>query len=38
MGHLLAETLLGRRPEIDLTAFAPSRFGGGELRPEAAVI
>ena len=38
MGHLLAEMLLGRRPEIDLSPFAPTRFGGGELRPEAAVI
>jgi sarcosine oxidase subunit beta len=38
MGHLLAEALLGRRPEIDLAPFAPTRFDGGELRPEAAVI
>jgi len=39
MGHLLAETLLGREPEVDLTAFAPTRFADGtELVPEAAVI
>jgi sarcosine oxidase subunit beta len=38
MGHLLAEALLGREPEIDLSPFTPSRFDGGELRPEAAVI
>jgi sarcosine oxidase subunit beta len=39
MGHLLAEALLGRRPEIDLSPFAPARFAaGGELQPEAAVI
>ncbi len=39
MGHLLAEELLGRRPEIDLTPFAPTRFAGGEeLVPEVAVI
>jgi sarcosine oxidase subunit beta len=39
MGHLLAETLLGRTPEIDLSPFAATRFQtGGELQPEAAVI
>ena len=39
MGHLLAEMLLGRQPEIDLSPFAPTRFAsGGELQPEAAVI
>jgi sarcosine oxidase subunit beta len=39
MGHLLAETLLGRTPEVDLSPFAPTRFQtGGELQPEAAVI
>ncbi|HEV7680146.1 MAG TPA: FAD-binding oxidoreductase [Candidatus Dormibacteraeota bacterium] len=39
MGHLLADMLLGREPEIDLSPFAPSRFGGGgALVPEAAVI
>jgi sarcosine oxidase, subunit beta len=39
MGHLLAETLLGRQPEVDLTPFAPTRFaGGGELVQEVAVI
>jgi sarcosine oxidase, subunit beta len=38
MGHLLAETLLGRRPEIDLAPFTPDRFAGGALQPESAVI
>jgi sarcosine oxidase, subunit beta len=39
MGHLLAEMLLGRPPEIDMSPFAPTRFGeGGALTPEAAVI
>ncbi|HXA29154.1 MAG TPA: FAD-binding oxidoreductase [Candidatus Angelobacter sp.] len=39
MGHLLAETLLGRQPEIDLSPFTPARFeSGGALQPEAAVI
>jgi sarcosine oxidase subunit beta len=39
IGHLVAESLLGRRPEIDLSPFDPDRFTrGGELRPEAAVI
>jgi sarcosine oxidase, subunit beta len=39
MGHLLADVLLGRAPEIDLSPFSPSRFaGGGALTPEAAVI
>jgi len=39
MGHLLAEALMGRQPEIDLAPFAPDRFArGGELVPEAAVI
>jgi sarcosine oxidase, subunit beta len=39
MGHLLAEVLLGRQPEIDLGPYAPVRFDrGDELRPEAAVI
>lgn len=39
MGHLLAEALLGRRPEIDLSPFTPARFSDGEaLRPEVAVI
>jgi sarcosine oxidase subunit beta len=39
MGHLLAQTLLGRQPEIDLAPFAPTRFvEGGELTPEVAVI
>ena len=39
MGHLLAETLLGRQPETDLGPFAPTRFAdGSELVPEAAVI
>jgi sarcosine oxidase subunit beta len=37
-GHLLAEKLLGREPEIDITPFAPDRFARGELVPEAAVI
>jgi sarcosine oxidase, subunit beta len=37
-GHLLAEAILGRRPEIDLQPFAPGRFGHGELLPEQAVI
>jgi sarcosine oxidase subunit beta len=39
MGQLLAEALLGRRPEIDLAPFSPARFEeGGALAPEAAVI
>ena len=39
MGHLLAELLLGRTPEIDLSAFAPTRFAAGDqLPPEEAVI
>lgn len=39
MGHLLAEALLGREPEIDLAPFTPSRFAEGRaLQPESAVI
>ena len=39
IGHLLAEMLLGRPPEIDLTPFAPTRFApGGDFVPEEAVI
>jgi len=38
MGHLLAEALLGREPEIDLAPFTPARFSGGALQPESAVI
>jgi sarcosine oxidase, subunit beta len=39
MGHLLAERLLGREPEVDVTPFAPTRFAdGSDLVPEAAVI
>ncbi|HZS15872.1 MAG TPA: FAD-binding oxidoreductase [Candidatus Dormibacteraeota bacterium] len=39
MGHLLAEVLLGREPEIDLSPFDPARFEQGEgLQPESAVI
>jgi sarcosine oxidase subunit beta len=38
MGHLLAEALLGRQPEIDLGPFAPSRFSRGGLLPEVQVI
>ena len=38
IGHLLAETLLGRRPEIDLSPFTPDRFGRDALQPESAVI
>ena len=37
-GHLLAERLLGRTPEIDLSAFDPERFARGDVRPEVAVI
>ena len=38
MGHLLAEQILGREPEIDLRPFTPARFDGGQLWPEMAVI
>jgi glycine/D-amino acid oxidase-like deaminating enzyme len=38
IGHLLAERLLGREPEIDLSPYSPERFAGGEIEPEAAVI
>jgi sarcosine oxidase subunit beta len=38
IGHLLAERLLGREPEIDLAPYDPQRFARGDLRPEAAVI
>jgi glycine/D-amino acid oxidase-like deaminating enzyme len=37
-GHLLAELVLGRVPEIDISAFAPDRFGSARGTPEAAVI
>lgn len=39
MGRLLADTLLGRQPEIDLAPYVPTRFASGEtLTPELAVI
>lgn len=38
MGHLLAEAILGRQPEIDLAPFSPARFAGGQTQPEQAVI
>jgi sarcosine oxidase subunit beta len=38
IGHLLAERLLGREPEIDLAPYNPQRFARGDLQPEAAVI
>jgi sarcosine oxidase subunit beta len=39
MGHLLAEMILGRTPEIDMAPFGPDRFDRGEdLTPEHAVI
>ena len=39
VGALLADTIAGRQPEIDITPFSPARFAaGGELFPEAAVI
>ncbi len=38
IGHLLAETLLGREPEIDLSPLSPARFESGGLRPEVAII
>lgn len=38
IGHLLAETLLGREPEIDLSPLSPERFESGGLRPEVAII
>ena len=37
-GHLLAEILLGRQPEVDIRAFAPDRFGTARQTPERAVI
>jgi sarcosine oxidase, subunit beta len=38
IGHLLAERLLGREPEIDLAPYAPERFSDGRGEPEVAVI
>ena len=38
MGHLLAEQLLGRDPEIDIAPYSPQRFASGALIPEVAVI
>jgi sarcosine oxidase subunit beta len=38
VGHLLAERLLGREPEIDLSPYAPERFAEGRSEPEVAVI
>jgi glycine/D-amino acid oxidase-like deaminating enzyme len=38
IGHLLAERLLGREPEIDLAPYSPERFSRGESEPEVAVI
>lgn len=38
IGHLLAERLLGREPEIDLAPYAPERFADGRGEPEVAVI
>ena len=38
IGHLLAETLLGREPEIDLSPYSPMRFAEGGGVPETAVI
>ena len=38
MGRLLAQAMLGRTPEIDLGPYAPSRFDGRSLQPEASVI
>ena len=38
IGHLLAERLLGREPEIDLAPYAPERFAHGQGEPEVAVI
>jgi len=38
IGHLLAERLLGRTPEIDMRPYAPDRFGTGATDREVAVI
>jgi sarcosine oxidase subunit beta len=38
IGHLLADRLLGREPEIDLAPYAPGRFAEGRGEPEVAVI
>lgn len=38
IGALLAATLVGEEPEIDLAPYSPRRFASGELVPEAAVI
>ena len=39
MGHLLAQTLTGETPDIDLAPYTPDRFATGALlEPEAAVI
>jgi sarcosine oxidase subunit beta len=38
IGHLLAERLLGRRPEIDLAPYSPERFAAGDAEPEVSVI
>lgn len=37
-GHLLAELVLGRELEIDISAYAPDRFGSARSTPEVAVI
>jgi sarcosine oxidase subunit beta len=38
IGHLLAEQLTGRVPEIDLSPYSPGRFARGVAQPEAVVI
>jgi glycine/D-amino acid oxidase-like deaminating enzyme len=38
IGHLLAELLLGRPPEIDLAPYSPERFAAGGAEPEVSVI
>jgi sarcosine oxidase subunit beta len=38
IGHLLAERLLGKEPEIDLSPYSPDRFVDGRGEPEVAVI
>ena len=38
MGKLLAQVICGKKPDIDISAFSPSRFREGKLQPEAQVI
>jgi sarcosine oxidase subunit beta len=38
VGEHVAELVAGRRPMLDLSAFALERFGWGEARPEAFVV